>query len=125
MPHISILLKFLLMKKYLCAWYLLPVLLVAFSSTRAKAEDVIVEDDDDPNATITYITLKWDPNRERDLAGYNVYYARISGDYTFLETVHDPTAIIGVRGTRTVYFAVTAFDTSGLESLFSEEVRWP
>ena len=113
------------MKKYICTLYLLPVLLVAFGSTKAKAEDVIIEDDDDPNAPITYITLKWDPNRERDVVGYNVYYGRVSGDYTHLETVDDPTATIGLKGTKTAYFAVTAFNTEGVESLFSEEVHWP
>lgn len=113
------------MKKYICTLYLLPVLLAAFSSTRAKAEDVIIEDDDDPNAPITYVTLKWDPNPERDVIGYNVYYGRASGDYSRLETVDDPTAMIGVKGTKTVYFAVTAFNTDGVESPFSEEVNWP
>lgn len=113
------------MKKYLFILYLLPAVLIALSSPRAKADDVIIDDDQDPTATVTYVSLAWDENPERDIAGYNVYYGRVSGDYTRLETVRDTTAVIGVRGTRTVYFAVTAFDTSGLESLFSEEVYWP
>jgi hypothetical protein len=113
------------MKKKLCTLYLLPALLVAFASTTAKADDVVVGDDDDPNATITYITLVWDRNPEPDIVGYNVYYARISGDYTQLKTVTDPTARIGVRGSNTLYFAVTAYNTNGVESPFSEEVHWP
>jgi hypothetical protein len=113
------------MKKYLCTLFLLPALLVAFASTTAKAEDVVVPDDDDPNAQITYVTLVWDRNPEPDIAGYNVYYGRISGDYTRLVTVTDPRARIGVRGSRTVYFAVTAYNTSGVESALSEEVHWP
>jgi hypothetical protein len=113
------------MKKYFCTLYLLPALLVAFASTTAKAEDVVVEDDDDPNAPITYVTLVWNRNPEPDIGGYNVYYGRISGDYSRLETVTKPTATIGVRGSKTVYFAVTAYNTSGVESSLSEEVHWP
>ena len=113
------------MKKYLFTLYLLPVLLIALASTKARAEDVVVGDDDDLNAPITYITLKWDRNPEPDIAGYNLYYGRISGEYVRFETVADRTAIIGVRGSRTYYFAVTAYNTNGVESALSEEVHWP
>ena len=105
--------------------YLLAILLIAFSSTKAKAEDAVVDDGDDLNATITNVTLVWDRNPEPDIAGYNVYYGRISGDYTRLVTVTDPRARIGVRGSRTVYFAVTAYNTNGVESDLSNEVHWP
>jgi hypothetical protein len=113
------------MKKYICALCLLPALLVSLPSTTAKADDVIVEDSENPDATVTYINLGWDENSEPDIAGYTVYYGRVSGDYTHLVTVTNPTTRIGVRGSRTVYFAVTAFDADGLESAFSAEVRWP
>jgi len=112
------------MKKYLFTLSLLPVLLAAFASTRSKAEAVI-RDDADSNAPITYLTLVWDRNPEPDIAGYNVYYGRVSGDYTQLVTVTNPTARIGVRGSRTIYFAVTAYNTNGVESDLSEEVHWP
>ena len=113
------------MKKYLSTLYLLFALLIAFASTTGKADDVLIEDDDDPNANITNVTLVWDRNPENDIAGYNVYYGRTSGDYTRLETATNPTATIMVRGSRTVYFAVTAYNTDGLESELSEEVHWP
>ena len=113
------------MNKYLSTLYLLAVLLIAFSSTRAKADDVLIGDGSDPNARITYITLVWDRNPEPDIAGYNVYYGIISGEYVRMETVTDPTAIIGVKGSRTFYFAVTAYDTNGMESELSDEVHWP
>jgi hypothetical protein len=112
------------MKKYLFTVSLLPVLLAAFASTRAKAEDVIT-DDGDANAPVTYLTLVWDRNPEPDIAGYKVYYGRVSGDYTQLVTVTKPTAKIGVRGTNTTYFAVTAYNTAGVESELSGEVHWP
>jgi len=113
------------MKKYLCTLYLIPILLVAFAPTTAKTDDAIIEDDDDPNAPTTSVTLVWDRNPESDIAGYNVYYGRASGDYARLVTVTKPTAMIAVKGSRTLYFAVTAYDTSGLESELSEEVHWP
>ena len=108
---------------------MLPVLLVAFASTKAKAEDVI-RDDGDPNAPITYLTLVWDRNPEPDIAGYKVYYGLVSGDYTRVVTVipepgFRPRARIGVPSSKTTYFAVTAYNTAGVESDLSDEVHWP
>lgn len=113
------------MKRYLCTLSLVSTLLVAFASTIAKADDAVIEDDDDTNALTTSITLVWDRNPEPDIAGYNVYYGRASGEYTRLVPVANPTATIGVKGSRTLYFAVTAYNTDGLESALSEEVHWP
>jgi hypothetical protein len=112
------------MKKYLFTLCLLPVLLAAFASTRTKGEEVIA-DDGDTNASITFLTLVWDRNPEPDIAGYRVYYGRVSGDYTQLVTVTNPRAKIGVSSSRTTYFAVTAYNTNGVESDLSEEVHWP
>ena len=112
------------MKKYLFTLCLLPVLLAAFASTRTKGEEVIA-DDDGTNASITFLTLVWDRNPEPDIAGYKVYYGRVSGDYTQLVTVTNPRAKIGVSSSRTTYFAVTAYNTNGVESDLSEEVHWP
>ena len=112
------------MKKYLRILHLLPLLLIAFPSSYAKAEDVVVGDDDG-TGSITTITLAWDPNPENNIAGYNVYYGRISGDYLRIVSVVDPTVAIRIRGHATVYFAVTAYNTDGQESDFSEEIHWP
>jgi hypothetical protein len=113
------------MNKYLCTLCWLAVLLIAFASTKAKAEDLGIADDGGPNARITNITLVWDRNPEPDIAGYNVYYGISSGEYVRMVTVTDTRAIIGVKGSRTYYFAVTAYNTNGTESGFSEEVHWP
>lgn len=88
-------------------------------------DDVLIEDADAPDAATTSVTLAWNPNPERNIAGYNVYYGRVSDTYLRLVTVTATTATIRVRGRRTVYFAVTAFDANGLESDLSEEVQWP
>lgn len=114
------------MKKSLCILFLLPTLLVAFSFSKAKAQDLLlIEDVDDPDGMMTTVTLVWDQNSEPDIAGYNVYYGRTSGDYGRLDMVIEPTATIAVRGNRPVYFAITAFTTDGVESPLSDEVHWP
>jgi hypothetical protein len=118
------------MKKHLFTLSLLPVLLAAFASTRAKAEDVI-RDDGGTNASIKYVKLIWDRNPEPDIAGYKVYYGLVSGDYTQVVTVTNPEpgfrprATIGVTSSKTSYFAVTAYNTAGVESELSDEVHWP
>ncbi len=94
-------------------------------SQRRKLKTIVVDSGDDPDAKTISVTLVWDRNPESDIAGYNVYYGRASGDYSRLVTVADPTAMIGVKGSKTVYFAVTAYNTNGLESALSEEVHWP
>jgi fibronectin type 3 domain-containing protein len=111
------------MKKLLCTLYLLSASLIALPLT--LAEDVVIEDLDAPDATITYVTLAWNPNPEQNILGYNVYYGLVSGSYFRLVTVTETTATIGVKGNKTRYFAVTAFDANGLESDLSEEVHWP
>jgi hypothetical protein len=70
------------------------------------------------------VTLTWDPNLESDVAGYNVYYGTSSGQYTErLDVGQSTTAtIIDLPSGRCVFFAVTAYNTAGVESDFSEEV---
>ena len=58
-----------------------------------------------------------------DLAGYKVYYGPSSGNYTQTIDVGNATAIqIDSLAAGTWYFAVTAYDSSGNESTFSNEV---
>jgi hypothetical protein len=113
----------MLLKKYL---YVLPLLSVMMAALPLKvaADDVIVGDDDG-TGKITAVTLVWDANRESDIAGYNVYYGRTSGDYVRIVSVVQPTVTIKVRGSATTYFAATAYNTNDQESALSEEVHWP
>ena len=104
---------------------MLPALLLAFSSVIARAQDVVIEDTDDPDAPINYVTLAWNPNPERNIVAYNIYYGRASGTYSRLLTVTETTVTISIKGRKTTYFAVTALDENGLESDFSNEVHWP
>lgn len=75
-------------------------------------------------------TLTWDPPTTNadgtpltDLAGYKIYYGTSSGNYTKVIDVGDVTTY-KVEGLNpgTYYFTVTAYDISGNESGYSNEV---
>jgi hypothetical protein len=77
-------------------------------------------------AQLRSVSLAWDPNSEPDLAGYKLYYGTASGVYTHTNVLGlvTNTAVSGLSEGVTYYFAVTAFNTSGLESDFSNEVSY-
>jgi hypothetical protein len=69
------------------------------------------------------VSLQWDANTETDLAGYKVYQGTASRNYgtpTVLGLV--TTYAIPTLQPGTYYFAVTAYNTSQLESGYSNEV---
>ena len=71
-------------------------------------------------------TLAWNASTESDLAGYKVYRGTGSGTYgapltTLPKTTTSYTATGLLNGT-TYFFAITAYDSSGNESTFSNEV---
>lgn len=66
------------------------------------------------------VTLQWDANSESDLAGYKVYYGTAPGVYGTPITLGKVTTYtIPSLPPGTYYFAVTAYNTSGLESGYS------
>jgi hypothetical protein len=69
------------------------------------------------------VTLSWNANTEPDLAGYKIYYGASSGSYTASITIGTQTTytITGLAS-GTYYFVVTAFNSAGLESGYSNEV---
>jgi hypothetical protein len=71
------------------------------------------------------VTLTWEPNSEPDLAGYQVYYGTSSGIYTDSIDVGNTNAytVSGLEEGLIYYFAVTAYNYSGDESSFSNEVN--
>jgi len=75
------------------------------------------------NAT-AQVTLAWDPNTEPDLAGYRVYVGTSSGVYSAPTNVGNVTTytVTGLQPGRTNYFVGTAYDSTGFESGFSNEV---
>ena len=70
------------------------------------------------------VTLTWDPNIESDMAGYKVYHGTASGSYTMALNAGNVTqyTVNNLTDGQTYYFAVTAYDTSGNESGYSNEV---
>ncbi len=67
--------------------------------------------------------LSWNPNTEPDLAGYRVDYGTASRSYqTSVIVGNQTTHLITGLGNGVYYFAVLAYDTSGNQSDFSEEV---
>ena len=69
------------------------------------------------------VLVSWNANTEEDLAGYKVYYGTQSGQYGTPIDVGNTTSYQGSvpDDGATYYVAVTAYDTSGNESDFSEE----
>ncbi|HKQ36273.1 MAG TPA: fibronectin type III domain-containing protein [Nitrospiraceae bacterium] len=73
------------------------------------------------------MTLTWAANREPDLAGYKIYVGTKSGLYSFTGspfltgTVTSYTMSNLPRG-ETYYFAISAYDSAGNESVLSAEV---
>ncbi len=58
-----------------------------------------------------------------DLAGFKVYYGTVSGVYPQVVDVRNATSFSsGALGPGTYYFAVTAYDSYGSESEFSNEI---
>ena len=70
------------------------------------------------------VSLAWDANVETDLAGYKVYWGTASRTYGTPVTIGLITTytVTGLPPGHTYYFAVTAFNDSGLESGYSNEV---
>ena len=75
------------------------------------------------------VTLTWDANMEKDLVGYRVYQGTGSNPVTFtpVQEVAAPTTSATIRGLDTTShsFAVTAYNTSGMESAYSNIVTIP
>jgi hypothetical protein len=76
------------------------------------------------NVRADSVTLAWDANSESDLEGYKIYYGRSSRNYTNCVDVGNSTSytVSGIQTGLTYYFAITAYDTDGYESYYSNEV---
>jgi hypothetical protein len=73
--------------------------------------------------SVATVTLTWDPNSETDLAGYKIYRGSASRTYDTNQVLGEvTTAKFFLNRGWTYYFAATAFNDSGLESGFSNEV---
>jgi fibronectin type 3 domain-containing protein len=75
-------------------------------------------------ALAAQVSLAWDPNTEPDIAGYKIYFGRVSRAQTESVDVGNATSytVMGLPEGTTYYFAATAYDGYGRESVFSNEV---
>lgn len=69
------------------------------------------------------VTLEWDPNTEADLAGYKIHCGTASGHYDHHIDVGNVTqyTVTGLAA-GTYFFSATAYNTSGIESAYSNEI---
>ena len=76
----------------------------------------------------TNVSFEWDANTEPDLAGYNIYQSDISGVYDISKLIGTVDKADCCQFTKdgvpdgTWFWVATAFDTSGNESAYSNEV---
>jgi hypothetical protein len=69
------------------------------------------------------VSLAWDASSSPNVAGYKIYAGNESGKYNAPATIGNQTAYtVKGLGPGTWYFAVTAFNSAGGESGFSNEV---
>jgi hypothetical protein len=70
------------------------------------------------------VTLAWDPSPDPEVTGAIVYYGNASRNYPYHTNVGNVTraTVNGLEAGLTYYFAVTATNSAGLESDYSNEV---
>lgn len=71
------------------------------------------------------VTLAWDPNTE-PVAGYKIYIGTQSLQYSWFQEAGNRTqATVGNLDENITYFlSITAYDTQGMESGFSNEINY-
>lgn len=76
--------------------------------------------------TDSTVPLRWDKNKEADLAGYKIYIGTSSNDYSdvmFLSEINiNAKTITDIDSATRYYFAISAFDISENESEKSDEI---
>ena len=100
-----------------CLLYVLLFLLLIGSPSFAQVGPILTSD----------CVIAWAPNTETDLAGYKLYAGTTSGVYNAPTAIFAPTtdtlcSSAGIITSGQYYIALSAFDSSGNESLLSNEV---
>jgi Fibronectin type III domain len=76
------------------------------------------------NATQS-VRLAWDANSEPDIGGYRLYYGPESGNYANMRDVlSSHLTLTDLSDGTTYYFAVSAYNTDGIEGALSDEVSY-
>ncbi len=77
-----------------------------------------------PCAQLCGATLEWDRNPEPNVVGYRVYVGPLSRGYDSVMDMGNAISAVVPTSPGMNYFAVTAYDSDGLESGFSAEVTY-
>jgi hypothetical protein len=72
------------------------------------------------------VTLAWDASTDSTVVGYKVYYGTASGAYTMWVDAgnNTSTTLSNLTEDVTYYFAATAYDSTALESDYSDEISY-
>jgi fibronectin type 3 domain-containing protein len=95
-----------------------------FTFSGEEGEEGGEEQSTPPGDEYAEVMLEWDENTEPDLDGYKLYYGSASRSYGYIIDVGNQTdfTVVDLVEGETYYFAVTAYNTSGYESSYSNEV---
>ena len=99
---------------------------LALTSCGDTGDDILSTDGDteDSSLSIESVSLAWDPSPNEEVIGYKVYIGRASGDYYRIDDVGNVlTYTVKNLEHGTYYFVCTAYDASGNESKYSDEVH--
>lgn len=81
-----------------------------------------------PKPVVSSVALAWNYSPDATVAGYKLYRGAQSQNYTWATNAGNTNFAISWWTNppygQTFYFAVTAYDTNGLESLPSNEISW-
>jgi len=110
---------------FLIFQFLFTLTILTLTGCGVDGEENITGTDSGDN----FATLTWDPPTTNtdgtsltDLAGYKVYYGTTSGNYTASTDVGNVTTYtVSDLPPQVYYFAITAYDTVGNESDYSNE----
>ncbi len=72
------------------------------------------------------VSLSWGASSTLSVVGYNVYRAGVAGGtYTTVASTNSGTTFVdgSVQSGQTYYYVVTAVDTGGAESVYSNQVQ--
>jgi len=79
-----------------------------------------------PGSYAAQVTVAWDPETDPNVAGYKVYYGTASRSYQYNNDAGKNTTstVSNLQTGTTYYFAVTAYNATGIESGYSAEVPY-